>query len=71
MRITVEGDSLNEAIGNAMIELSTTSDNIAYDIKQEGSEGFLGIGSKPFIIEAYKKDDKEESYKQKTENPRT
>lgn len=68
MRITVEGDSLNEAIGNAMIELSTTSDNIAYDIKQEGSEGFLGIGSKPFIIEAYKKDDKEESYKQKAEN---
>ena len=37
-----------------MIELSTTSDNIAYDVVQEGANGFFGIGSKPFIIEAYK-----------------
>lgn len=65
MRIQVTGQSLNDAIENAMIELSTTSDNVAYDIIKEGSEGFLGIGAKPYVIEAYKKDDKEEAYKAK------
>lgn len=63
MRIMITGETLDEAINNAMIELSTTSDNIAYDLIQEGTQGFLGIGSKPYKIEAYKKDDKEESYK--------
>ena len=68
MKIEVKGDTLDEAINNAMIELSTTSDNILYDIVQQGSSGFLGIGAKPFIIDAYKKDDKEENYKRQSEN---
>ena len=68
MKIEVKGDTLDEAINNAMIELSTTSDNIIYDIVQTGSSGFLGIGAKPFIIDAYKKDDKEENYKKLSEN---
>ena len=68
MKIEVKGDTLDEAINNAMIELSTTSDNILYDIVQQGSSGFLGIGAKPFIIDAYKKDDKEENYKKQSEN---
>ena len=68
MRIQTKGETLDEAINNAMIELSTTSDNIAYDVVQEGANGFFGIGSKPFIIEAYKKDDKEEVYKKESVN---
>ena len=68
MRIEIKGETLDEAINNAMIELSTTSDNLEYEIKQEGSTGFLGIGAKPYIIEAYKKDDKEESYKKQSAN---
>ena len=68
MRIEVKGETLDEAINNAMIELSTTSDNLSYEVKQEGSSGFLGIGAKPFIIEAYKKDDKEENYKKNSVN---
>ena len=67
MRMQIKGESLDEAINNAMIELSTTSDNIAYDLIQEGNSGFLGIGAKPYIIEAYKKDDKEELYKKNSE----
>ena len=70
MKIEVKGETLDEAINNAMIELSTTSDNIMYDIVQTGSSGFLGIGAKPFIIDAYKKDDKEENYKKQSENKR-
>lgn len=68
MRIQIKGETLDEAINNAMIELSTTSDNLAYELIQEGSQGFLGIGSKPYIIEAYKKDDKEEKYKKESVN---
>ena len=66
MRVEVKGESLDEAINNAIIELATTSDNILYDIKQEGTSGFFGIGAKPFIIYAYKKDDKEEKYKKES-----
>ena len=68
MRIEAKGETLDEAINNAMIELSTTSDNLSYEIKQEGSSGFLGIGAKPYIIEAYKKNDKEENYKKESVN---
>ena len=68
MRIEAKGDTIDEAINNAMIELSTISDNLAYDVIQEGSTGFFGIGAKPFIISAYRKDDKEEIYKKNTEN---
>lgn len=68
MRIEIKGETLDEAINNAMVELSTTSDNISYDLIQEGSTGFLGIGAKPFIIEAYRKDDKEENYKKESAN---
>ena len=68
MKIEVKGDTIDEAINNAMIELSTTSDNLAYDIVQEGSNGFLGIGAKPYIIDAYRKDDKEENYKKESIN---
>lgn len=63
MRKNYEASSLDEAINNAMIDLSITSDKLVYNVLQNGSAGFLGIGSKPFIIEAYSKDDKEEMYK--------
>ena len=68
MKIQIKGETLDEAINNAMIELSTTSDNVSYEVVQEGSTGFFGIGSKPFIIEAYRKDDKEEVYKKESVN---
>ncbi len=65
MRTQIKGETLDEAINNAMIELSITSENLKYDIIQQGTTGFLGIGSKPYIIEAYDKNDKEEIYKEK------
>ena len=68
MRKTFKADTLDSAINNAMIELSITSDKLAYEVIQEGTAGFLGIGAKPFIIEAYSKDDKEELYKAQSVN---
>ena len=68
MRITVTAETLDDAINNAMIELQTTSDNIEYEIVQEGTLGFLGIGAKPYKIEAFRKDDKQEQYKKDTKD---
>ena len=68
MRKNYEANTLDEAINNAMIDLSITSDKLVYSVLQNGSAGFLGIGSKPFIIEAYSKDDKEEVYKDSNKN---
>lgn len=68
MRKIVTGQTLDEAINNAMIELSVSSDNLVYTVIKEGTNGFLGIGAKPFEIEAYRKDDKEEIYKEESIN---
>ena len=68
MRVEVTGSTLEAAINNAMVELGTVSDNIQYDVIQTGTQGFLGIGAKPFKISAYRKDDKEEIYKIESAN---
>ena len=65
MRKNYEAKSLDETINNAMIDLSITSDKLVYNVLQNDSACFLCIGSKPFIIEAYSKDDKEAVYKDK------
>lgn len=47
--------TVEDALTKACIELGTTSDKIEYEIVEKGSSGFLGIGSKPAIIRAKKK----------------
>lgn len=44
------GKSVDDALTNATVELGVTSDQIKYEIVEEGSNGFLGIGSKDAII---------------------
>ncbi len=44
--------SADEAITQACLELGVTSDRLEYDVVQEATNGFLGIGSKPAIIRA-------------------
>ena len=44
--------SVDEAITQACLDLGVTSDRLDYDVLQEASSGFLGIGSKPAIIRA-------------------
>ena len=39
-----------------LIELETTSDKLEYEVVDKGSAGFLGIGAKPAIIRAKKKE---------------
>lgn len=54
--ITVTARTLDEAVTKALIELQTTSDKLEYEVVDKGSAGFLGIGSKPAIIRAKKKE---------------
>lgn len=42
----------SEAITDACQEFGVTSDRLDYEIVEEGSAGFLGIGSKPALIKA-------------------
>lgn len=46
------GKTVDDAITNAQVALETTSDNIEVEILEKGSNGFLGMGSKPAKISA-------------------
>ena len=49
--------TLSEAITEACQKLSVTSDRLDYIVVEEGSAGFLGIGSKPCVIKAAVKEE--------------
>lgn len=50
--IEVTAKTLDDAITEACQKLSVTSDKLEYEVIEEGSAGFLGIGSKPAVIKA-------------------
>ena len=59
--IRVSAKTLDDAITEALIQLGVTSDRLEYNVIEKGSAGFLGIGMKQAVIEAWKKEDKEEA----------
>ena len=52
--IRVSAKTVDDAITEALIQLGVTSDRLEYEVIEKGSNGFLGIGSKPAIIKAKK-----------------
>lgn len=48
--IEITGKSVDEAITNATIKLSVTSDKLDYVVVDKGNNGFLGIGKRPAVI---------------------
>ncbi len=50
--IEVSAKTVNEAITEACQKLGVTSDRLDYQVVEEGSLGFLGLGSKPAVIRA-------------------
>lgn len=44
------GKTVDDALTNATVNLGVTSDQIKYEVVEEGSSGFLGIGSKDAVI---------------------
>ena len=65
--ITVSAKTVNDAITEASIELGIASTDMEYEVIEEGSAGFLGIGKKQAVIKAWKKSDKKEKKETKKE----
>lgn len=59
--IEVSAKTVNDAITDALVKLGVTSDQLEYEVVNEGSTGFLGFGSKPAVIKARKRFSVEES----------
>ena len=62
--ITVSAKTVNDAITEASIQLGIASTGIEYEVIEEGSAGFLGIGRKQAVIKAWKKEEKTEIKKE-------
>ncbi len=62
--IQVSAKTLNDAITEACQKLLVTSDKLEYEVVEEGSAGFLGIGSKPAVIRAKVKNSVADNAKQ-------
>ena len=50
--IDISAKTVNDAITEACQKFMVTSDKLDYVVVEEGSSGFLGIGSKPAVIKA-------------------
>ena len=53
--IEVSAKTVDDAVTEALIKLGATSDQIEYEVVEQGSTGFLGIGSKAAVIKVRKK----------------
>lgn len=58
--ITVSAKTLDDAITEALVQLSVTSDQLDYDVIEKGSTGFFGFGMKQAVIKARRKVEKKE-----------
>lgn len=71
--IEITGKTVDEAITNATIKLSVTSDKLEYEVIDKGSSGFLGINRRPAVIKvriAETEDEFEKVIKNVTESKR-
>lgn len=50
--IEVSAKTVSDAITEACQKLGVTSDKLDYEVVEEGSSGFLGIGAKAAVIKA-------------------
>lgn len=55
--IRVSAKTLDDAITKACIELGAASEALGYDILETGSRGVLGIGARPYVLRAWKKEE--------------
>ncbi len=53
--IEISAKTVEDAITKASIELGLSSDQLEYQVISQGSSGFLGIGSKPAVIQVRRK----------------
>lgn len=51
--VTVSGDTLEDALAQASIELGLPIKRIEYEVLERGTRGMLGVGNKPYLLLAY------------------
>lgn len=51
--VDVHADTIDEALADASVQLDTKLGNLQYEIVERGSDGFLGIGKKPWKLKIY------------------
>lgn len=56
-QVDVHADSIDEALADAAVQLDTKTGNLQYEIIEKGSDGFLGIGKKPWKLKIYQNPD--------------
>lgn len=51
--VEVNADSMDEALSDAALQLDTKPSNLEYEVLEKGSDGFMGIGKKPWRVRIY------------------
>jgi hypothetical protein len=51
--VNVNGETLEDALQQAAIELSLPVKKIEYEVLEKGTKGMFGVGKKPFVVLAY------------------
>ena len=52
-QVDVNADTIDEALADAAVQLETKIGNLQYEVIEKGSDGFLGIGKKPWKLKIY------------------
>ena len=52
-QVDVNADTIDEALADAAVQLDTKVANLQYEIVERGSEGFLGLGKKHWVLKIY------------------
>ncbi|MBR3437435.1 MAG: protein jag, partial [Lachnospiraceae bacterium] len=59
MKKTFTGDTIEDAITQASVAFGLTSDKLGYEVIDKGAKGFLGLGARKVVIEAWDKEEEE------------
>ena len=51
--VEVNADTIDEALADASVQLDTRVNDLEFEVVEKGSNGFLGIGKKPWKIRIY------------------
>ncbi len=61
-KIEVSGRTVEEAVQLAAQKMNVSTDAVEYEVVQEPTKGFLGLGQVPAVIKAWTKEGVEPSY---------
>ncbi len=51
--VEVHADTIDEALADAAVQLNSKVSDLQYEVIEKGSDGFLGLGKKPWTLTIY------------------